>query len=35
MRRFFRTDAARFVPPACLIIDFSSCALALIAFATY
>jgi hypothetical protein len=34
MRRWFRTDAARYVPPACVIIDFSAAALALLALAS-
>ncbi len=33
IRRWFRTDAASYVPPACLIVDFSAGALAAIAAA--
>ena len=33
MRRWFRTDAASFVPPACLIVDVSAGTFALVALA--
>ena len=33
IRRYFRTDVAGYVPPACILVDFSGAAFALVALA--